>query len=68
MEKGKPALFTAGRSTAEIKDKLGINTSTVLIVGGVIVLVAVVALAAGGAGGLGDTCGEYEGNDDHCTD
>ena len=68
LVRGKPMLFSGGRSSAEIKDKLGIDTTTVVIVGGVVLIVAVVALAASAGGGLGDTCGEYEGNDDHCID
>ncbi len=63
---GKPLVFAGGQKTAEIKQKMELNTgTTLLIVGGILAAIVVVALAAGGAG-MGDTCPEVGGSRDHC--
>ncbi|MBA3678275.1 MAG: hypothetical protein H0W74_12880 [Sphingosinicella sp.] len=65
---GKPTFFLNGQDSAGMQEKLQLNGSTgstLLIVGGVLLVLAVVAVAAGGAG-LGDTCPEFGGSRDHC--
>lgn len=65
---GKPVLFLNGQDTAEMRERMqanGSTGSTLLIVGGVLLVLAVVAVAAGGAG-MGDTCPEIDGSRDHC--
>ena len=55
---GKPTLYLNGQSTAGMKKKLGIGGTgnTVLIVGGVVLLVAIVAVVASGGPSLGLEC------------
>lgn len=65
---GKPTLYLNGQSTAEMQKKLNVGGTgtTLLIVGGVVLVLAVAAVAAAGPGF--PECEPYEGNDDHCID
>jgi hypothetical protein len=66
--KGGPTYFVAGQDASKLHEKLGLKGgtgTTLLVVGGVLVVALVAAVAAGGAG-FGDTCPTVGGDRSHC--
>ncbi len=65
---GKPTFYLNGQSTADMQKKhnIGGTGTTLLIVGGVLLVLVVAAVAASGPGP--GECPIIDGNDDHCID
>jgi hypothetical protein len=65
--KGKPMLFVGGQNAAEVERKLGVRGSTgktILIVGGVLIVLVIVGSVLAAPASLLDPCG---GPDDICS-